>query len=69
MLTRAEVLKRLRAGDLPTTAGGYTSTVVFADHRKASHATITKLHRDGLIERPEHHSIYSPWTLTEAGAR
>ncbi len=54
-LTRAEVLKRMRAGDFPTAGGGYTGKLFFDDGRKTTSQMGSRLVREGVIERP------GPW--------
>jgi hypothetical protein len=64
-ITAAQVLARMKRGDLPTIAGGYTNKSIFEDGTRVSHKTMTSLHRAGKIEYPAKSSVYSPWTLTE----
>jgi hypothetical protein len=55
----------MRRGDMPTYGGGYTSALHFADGERTSGVTGWKLLRDGLIERPAHSSVSSPYTLAK----
>lgn len=65
-LTKAQVLARMRAGDLPTRAGGFTNTSVFGDGARAPSAVMTKLQRERKIDYPQGTSISCTWTLVEA---
>jgi hypothetical protein len=65
-LTKNQVLARMRAGDLPTRAGGFTNTSVFGDGARAPSAVMTKLQRERKIDYPQGTSISCTWTLVEA---
>lgn len=68
-LSRADVLRRMRRGDLPTQGGGYTSALFFDDGARTTGRIGHRLLREGLIERPEHSSVHSRYTLaTEASS-
>lgn len=62
-LTTAQVLKRMKAGDLPTLRGGYTDASVFDDGATVHGQTMHGLFKAGKIERPEGTSIYSRWKV------
>ncbi len=64
-ITRAEALRRMRRGDLPTGGGGYTSALFFDDGARTTGRVGWKMLRDGLIERPAHSSVSSRYTLAE----
>lgn len=62
-LTGAQVLARMRRGDLPTIKGGYTEKSVFNDGAWASGQVMRRLRKEGLADPPAHTSVHSPWTL------
>lgn len=68
-LSRAQVLRRMRAGDLPTQGGGYSSALYFDDGTRTTGPMGAQLRRDGLIDYPAHSSVTSRYTLTPEGAK
>jgi len=64
-LTRAEVLRRMKRGDLPTQGGGYTSALHFDDGSRTTGPLGARLVREGVIDRPKHSSVSSPYTLAD----
>lgn len=64
-LTRTQALARMKRGDLPTQGGGYSSALYFDDGARTSGPVGARLHKDGLIERPAHSSVYSRYTLAK----
>jgi len=66
-LSAAQALRRMAGGDLPTCGGGYSSALYFSDGSRTTGPIGHALHQAGLIERPAHTSVDSPYTLTEAG--
>lgn len=64
-LSRAEALRRMRAGDLPTCGGGYSSALFFDDGRRTSGPTGWRMRKDGLIDVPVNSSVYARYTLNK----
>ncbi len=65
-LTAAQVLKRMRAGDLPVHSGKDSREAKFADRAHASHTVMMKLLRDEKVRLPHHaNSTTDPWTLVK----
>jgi hypothetical protein len=62
-LTRAQVLARMKRGDLPQMVGAGGFVAVFDDGAKAGHQTMRGLEKSGFIERPVGTSISARWTL------
>jgi|WetSurSiteA1Bulk_404760.scaffolds.fasta_scaffold983737_1 hypothetical protein len=62
MLTAHQVIRRMKAGDLPTCLA-YSCNALFRDGAKARGKTMGDLVRSGVIRRPAHTSVDSPYTL------
>ena len=62
-LTGAQVLARMKRGDLPYIRGGYTEKSGFDDGRWASGQVMRRLRKSGKVDPPAHSSVHSPWTL------
>lgn len=65
-ITGAEVVRRMKAGDLPHFGGGYNDTAYFDDGTRVPHAVMFRLYKSGKVERPEGTSVKNRWTLTKA---
>lgn len=68
-LTAREVMDRLLAGEALYPRGGNTQRAAFDDGALVAHDTIRALVGQGKIDRPEHASVHSPYTLRKAGAQ
>ena len=66
-LTRAEALRRMRRGDLPTRGGGYSSALYFADGRRTSGPVGWRLVRAGVVVAPTGTACDTPYTLAGNG--
>jgi hypothetical protein len=55
----------MRAGDLPTCGGGYSSALFFDDGRRTSGPTGWRMRKDGLIDVPVNSSVYARYTLNK----
>lgn len=62
-LNRAQVLARMKRGDLPQMVGAGGFVAVFDDGEKAGHQTMRGLEKSGYIERPIGSSVSARWTL------
>lgn len=62
-LTASQVLRRMRAGDLPTYGGGYSVGGHFDDGAKAAAGVMRRLERQRKIDYPAASSVYARWTL------
>lgn len=66
LLTRAEAIRRMKKGDLPTQGGGYSSALHFDDGRRTSGPVGARMFRDGIIELPDNHtSVNARYTLVQ----
>jgi hypothetical protein len=68
-LTKAQVLARMRRGDLPTQGGGYTSALFFDDGARTTGTLGHQLVRTGVIDRPAKTSVHSRYTLATRDAQ
>lgn len=66
LVTRAEVLRRMRRGDLPTRGGGYSSKLFFSDGARCSGLVARRLVREGRIEPPSGSHCDAVYTLRDA---
>lgn len=61
-LSSSQVLARMKKGDLPTVSGA-GQTITFEDGARVSPKVMHDLVLRGLVDKPKHGSIYSPYTL------
>jgi hypothetical protein len=68
-LTSAQVIARMRKGDILNTYGWGQNRGIFEDGTMVSHVVIRNLIKGGKINRPVHCSIHSPFTLRREEGR
>lgn len=54
-ISKAEAIRRMKNGDLPTQGGGYSAALYFSDGQRTTSRTGSQLVMLGIVERP------GPW--------